>query len=73
MSRTPLVTLNAETGLFEIGEHAQRVLREINAPLIIFALVGPYRTGKSSLLNTLLRLFGLLNRGGADDNGFAVG
>jgi len=73
MSRAPFVTLNAESGLFEISDQARRLLSEINAPLVVFALVGPYRTGKSSLLNTLLRLFGLLNRGGADANGFAVG
>jgi len=73
MSRAPFVTLNASTGLFEISEEAVRVLGSINAPLIVFALVGPYRTGKSSLLNMLLRLFGLLNRSGPDANGFSVG
>lgn len=73
MSRTPLVTLSEESGQFEIGEEAARVLANVNAPVVIFGLVGPYRTGKSSLLNMLLRLAGLLSRTGPDANGFAVG
>ncbi|GFR48846.1 hypothetical protein Agub_g10799 [Astrephomene gubernaculifera] len=49
-----LVTHDASTGQFSLGEEAISVLKCIKAPLAVVAVCGRARTGKSYILNQLL-------------------
>jgi len=45
-----LVSFNAHTGKFEVGEEALAVLRGVRAPLAVVAVCGRARQGKSYIL-----------------------
>jgi len=50
----PFITLDEETGKFEIPEKAQRMLKKIKGKVGVVCIAGLYRTGKSYVLNRLL-------------------
>uniref|UniRef100_A0A8C5WMF4 GB1/RHD3-type G domain-containing protein n=1 Tax=Leptobrachium leishanense TaxID=445787 RepID=A0A8C5WMF4_9ANUR len=54
---------NLETGDLVVNPEAERILTEINQPVVVVAIVGKYRTGKSYLMNKLA----------GKSNGFALG
>lgn len=66
--RLPLITL--EGGLYTLSEEAKSLFEALDEPFGVFVLAGPYRSGKSSLLNRLLELLRISANSG---NGFAVG
>uniref|UniRef100_A0A8C5PWC9 GB1/RHD3-type G domain-containing protein n=1 Tax=Leptobrachium leishanense TaxID=445787 RepID=A0A8C5PWC9_9ANUR len=54
---------NRETGDLVVNPEAEKILSQINQPVVVVAIVGKYRTGKSYLMNKLA----------GKSNGFALG
>lgn len=59
----PIQLISQENGKFRINNQALDILKNLNGSIAICSVVGPYRTGKSYILNLLL------NR----PNGFVLG
>lgn len=63
-STEPMLLLDMdENGKFVASKRALKFLSEIDTPLAVVSVVGPYRTGKSFLLNRL----------GGQQRGFTLG
>lgn len=49
----PLCLVNNKDGVLSLDPTALAVLQEVAQPLVVVAIAGPYRTGKSFLMNRL--------------------
>ncbi|XP_021265530.1 guanylate-binding protein 4-like isoform X3 [Numida meleagris] len=49
----PLCLVNNKDGVLSLNPAAMAVLQEVPQPLVVVAIAGPYRTGKSFLMNRL--------------------
>ena len=50
----PFIMHNEETGTFYVTNEAKEILSSFGGDLAIICVAGPYRTGKSFLLNRFL-------------------
>ncbi|KAM8998759.1 guanylate-binding protein 1 [Sarcophilus harrisii] len=53
LMRAPICLIENSNGQFVVNQKALRVLRKFTQPLVVVAIVGLYRTGKSYLMNKL--------------------
>ncbi len=54
MQAVPFITVDDETGAFQIDETAQGIISAIEGKIAIVSVAGLYRTGKSYLMNLLI-------------------
>ncbi|XP_077129855.1 guanylate-binding protein 1-like [Ranitomeya variabilis] len=64
ISKPMCLVENPENKQFSINQEAKKVLENILQPLVVVSIVGPYRSGKSYLLNKL---------SGDSEGGFSLG
>lgn len=55
MKAVQLVSVDDKDGTYQLNPEAVEVLRELESPCRVVSIAGRYRTGKSSLLNGLVR------------------
>jgi ribosome biogenesis GTPase A len=50
---TPMCLVSTQGGKLQVEANALNLIEEINKPLVVVAIAGLYRTGKSYLMNRL--------------------